>query len=78
MCKKKSFSLQASSAFRDIVKSSRVRGTREEMRKRGAGESFAARSCVLVRLASLTQIGELASRLEGFLKLYPARLTSAL
>ena len=74
----KSFILQASSAFRDIVKSGRGRGTQEETRKRGAGESFAARSRVLARLASLAQIGELASRLEVFLKLYPARLTSAL
>ena len=44
--------------LRDIVKSTRARGTREEKPLRGAGGSF-----VLARLASLAQIGELARRL---------------
>ena len=65
----------------DIVKRRRARGTREETPKRGGGvekgelamiallssapRSFAARSRVLARLASLVQIGELACRLAS-------------
>ena len=55
----------------DIVKSRRVRGTREETRKQGvrverissSSRVFAVRSRVLARLGSLTQIKELAHRL---------------